>query len=264
GGNPLFVEEVIRSLLERGVLIRANGSVRWAGNAVVELPASVQDIMRARIDRLEDPVKRTVQMAAVIGREFGLRLITRLSEMAAEVERYLETLKHLEFIQEKRFFPEIEYAFKHAVVQDVAYATLLAQRRQALHGAIGDALEELYADRLDEQAAILAYHYARSAHSDKAGTYALRAGDRAARLYARAEATSYYTEAVAIARVLPDSREARGVQIDALVRLAGVAQTRQDVERDQRNLAEAQTLAEGLGDDRRLAQVLYWRGRVQY
>src|SRR5262249_44034745 len=115
GGNPLFVEEVIRSLLERGVLIRANGAVRWAGHAVVELPASVQDIMRARIDRLEDPVKRTVQTAAVIGREFGLRLITRLSEMATEVEQYLETLKHLEFIQEKRFFPEIEYAFKHAV-----------------------------------------------------------------------------------------------------------------------------------------------------
>ena len=85
--------------------MRRHGSLHWAGNAVIEFPATVQDIMQARIDRLEEPVKRTVQTAAVIGREFGLRLLTQLSDMAAEVEHYLDTLKHQELIYEKRFSP---------------------------------------------------------------------------------------------------------------------------------------------------------------
>ena len=142
--------------------MRRHGSLHWAGNAVIEFPATVQDIMRARIDRLEEPVKRTVQTAAVIGREFGLRLLTQLSDMAAEVEHYLDTLKHQELIYEKRFFPELEYIFKHAVIQDMAYQSLLTQRRQQLHGAIGRAIEELDADRVEEHAAILAYHRARA------------------------------------------------------------------------------------------------------
>jgi predicted ATPase len=154
GGNPLFIEEVTHSLLESGILVRHNGSLHWAGDAVIEVPTTVQDIMRARIDRLEEPVKRTVQTAAVIGREFGLRLLTRLSDMATEVENYLETLKHQELIHETRFFPELEYIFKHAVVQDVAYQSLLMQRRQQLHGAIGRAIEDVYADRVEEHAAI--------------------------------------------------------------------------------------------------------------
>src|SRR5262249_59736155 len=114
GGNPLFIEEVTHSLLERGILVRRHDSFQWAGDAVIEFPATVQDIMRARIDRLEEPVKRTVQTAAVIGREFGLRLLTRLSDMAAEGGHYLETLKHQEVIHQKNFFPRSAYIFKHA------------------------------------------------------------------------------------------------------------------------------------------------------
>src|SRR5262249_15798476 len=170
-----------------------------AGDAVIEFPATVQDIMRARIDRLEEPVKRTVQTAAVIGREFGLRLLTRLSDMAAGVENYLGTLKAQELDPEKSFFPELEYIFKHAVIQDVAYQSLLTQRRQQLHGAIGRAIEELDVDRVEEHAAILAYHYARSTQRDKAVAYSLRAGDRATRLYAHAEATTHYMQALTLA-----------------------------------------------------------------
>jgi class 3 adenylate cyclase/tetratricopeptide (TPR) repeat protein len=264
GGNPLFIEEVTHSLLERGILVRRNGGLSWRGDAVVEFPTTVQDIMRARIDRLEEPVKRTVQTAAVIGREFGLRLLTRLSDMAAEVEHYLETLKHQELIHEKRFFPELEYIFKHAVIQDVAYQSLLTQRRQQLHSAIGRAIEELDADRVEEHAAILAYHYARSEQREKAMAYSLRAGDRATRLYAHAEATTYYAQALAIARALPALPEAQRAQIDATLKLAAVGATRQDMERDRENLEQARTLAEALGDDARLAQVLYWLGRLCY
>jgi len=264
GGNPLFIEEVTHSLLESGILVHHNGSLHWAGDAVIEVPTTVQDIMRARIDRLEEPVKRTVQTAAVIGREFGLRLLTRLSDMAAEVEHYVETLKHQELIHETRFFPELEYMFKHAVVQDVAYQSLLMQRRQQLHGAIGRAIEDLYADRVEEHAAILAYHYARSEQREKAVAYSLRAGDRATRLYAHAEATTHYTQALALARALPASPEAQRAQIDAILKLAAVGATRQDMERDRENLEQAHTLAQALGDDARLAQVLYWLGRLCY
>jgi class 3 adenylate cyclase/tetratricopeptide (TPR) repeat protein len=263
-GNPLFVEEITASLRERGILKRQNGEILWAGAAPVEFPATIQDIIRARIDRLDEPVKRTVQAAAVIGREFGLRLLTRISEVAAEVDRYLDTLTHAELIHETRFFPELEYMFKHAVTQDVAYQSLLAQRRKDLHGAIGHAIEDLHADRLGEHASILAYHYARSARLDKAIEYALLAGDQAARLYANAEASTYYKLALATAQALPPSPQTHCAEIDAALKLAAVGMTRQDIERDQKNVARARVLAERVRDDRRLAQVLYWLGRLQY
>jgi class 3 adenylate cyclase/tetratricopeptide (TPR) repeat protein len=263
-GNPLFVEEITTSLQERGALVRTNGGVTWAGQAAVEFPTTIQDIIQARLDRLEDPVKRTVQMAAVIGREFGLALLTHVSEISGELEGYLEKLTHLEVIHEKRFFPEVEYAFKHAVIQDVAYQSLLLQRRKDLHAAIGAAIEELYAARLDEVAAVLVYHYARSERLERAVKYAILAGDRAARLFANTEATTYYEQALALARRLEASSESRRAQIDATLKLAAVGVTRQDLERDRANLESAQHLARELDDEPRLAKVLYWLGRIHY
>src|SRR5262249_30177545 len=156
-----------------------------------------------------------------------------------EVQHYLDTLKHLEFIHERRFFPELEFIFKHAVTQDVAYQSLLALRRKELHGSIGRAMEDLYGDRLEEQATILAYHYARSDRQDKAIEYALLAGDCAARLYANAEARTYYEDALSAARALPTSAEAYRWLIDASLKLAAVALTRQDIEQDRINLEQA-------------------------
>jgi predicted ATPase len=263
-GNPLFVEELTAALLERGLLTRTEGRIPPAEVRELEIPATIQDIIRARIDRLEEPVKRTVQTAAVIGREFGLRLLARISEMAEEVQRYLDTLKHLELIHETRVFPELEYIFKHAVTQDVAYQSLLGQRRRELHGAIGRAMEELYADRLEEQAAILTYHYARSTCEDKAIEYALLAGDRAARLYATAEARAYYEQAHITAHAQAPSPEARRLEIDTILKLPTVAVTRQHFEGDLQSLEHALALAERLDDRPRLSRVLYWLGRIQY
>ena len=263
-GNPLFVEEVTRSLQERGLLVRTDGEIRWARDAVVELPTTVQDIIRARIDGLEEPVKRMVQTAAVIGREFGHRLLVRISEMAAEAQHYVETLKRLELIHEKRFFPELEYIFKHAVTQDVAYQSLLTQRRTELHGIIGEAIEDLYADRLDELAAILAYHYARSDRHEKAVEYALRAGDKAAKLFANAEATTYYEEALKILVDLSATTRRDELRVDATIKLASVSTARQHFERDLTNLDAAHAVARRLDDRRRTAQVLYWIARTHY
>jgi class 3 adenylate cyclase/tetratricopeptide (TPR) repeat protein len=263
-GNPLFLEEITSALLERGILIRRNGGYRWAGKRFLEAPASVRDIILARIDNLEESVKRTVQQASVIGREFGLRLLTRVATKAEEVPDSLNTLRHLELIRERQFFPELEYIFKHAIVQDVAYDSLLLERRRQLHGAIAAAIEELYADRLAEQAAILTYHYSRSNAQRKAIEYALLAGDHAARLYANSEATSHYERALEAARALPDSVDKCSLEIDGMLKLAAVGVTRQDIERDQANLESARRLAEDLRDEARLARVLYWLGRTRY
>ena len=263
-GNPLFIEEVTQALMERGLLTHENGGITWTSDAAVAFPDTIQDIMRARIDRLQEPVKRTVQTAAVIGREFALRLLTRISERPNEVPRDLGTLTQAELVHEARLFPELAYRFKHAVIQDVAYESLLVQRRQALHGAIGQVIEELWDDHLEEQASVLTYHYSRSLHPDKAVAYALLAGDRAARLYARTEATTYYIQALTIARALAPSPETHRAQIDAIVKLAAVGMTGQDIERDRHHLEQAHALAEALADEHRLTQVLYWQGRIQY
>ncbi|MGH7331223.1 MAG: ATP-binding protein [Candidatus Rokuibacteriota bacterium] len=263
-GNPLFVEAIITSLRERALLVRQDEGFSWAPGAMVDFPGTLHDIIRARLDRLDEPLKRTVQTAAVIGRQFGLHLLTRVSAMAEEIESYLASLKHLEFVHEVRFFPEHEYMFKHAVIQDAAYQSLLSQRRKALHGAIGRAIEDIYAAHLEEYAAVLAYQYARSDQPDRAFRYALLAGDRAARVCANVEATAHYAQGLAAARALPRSLETQRWEIDAILKLAAVGTTRQDSERNRENLVAARALAEQLADQGRLASVLYWVGRIEY
>jgi class 3 adenylate cyclase/tetratricopeptide (TPR) repeat protein len=263
-GNPLFIEEIAQSLLERRIVVRQNGRIAWAGPPLVELPGTVLDIIRARIDRLPEPVKRTLLTAAVIGRRFGRGLLARLAETSQTVTAHLKTLKQLGIVYETQLLPDVEYAFRHAVIQEVAYDSLLLQRRTELHGAIGATLEELYADRLEEHAAVLAHHYGRSESLEKAVGYSLLAGDRAVRLYANAEARTYYEQALSIARTLPASPRAQQAQVDSALKLATVAMTRQDLERARQGLEWARPVAEALPDESRLARVLYWLGRIHY
>ena len=263
-GNPLFIEELTQTLLERSLLIRENGHVRLGSEAALEWPATIQDIIRARVDRLEDPVKDTLRMAAVIGREFEFRLLARVSSEPAEIAGHLEALKRLDVIHESRFFPQLEYRFKHAIIQDVIYKSLLVPRRQTLHGVVGQSIEELCADQLEEQSVVLAYHYSLSDHQDHAIKYALLAGDRAARVYASAEAARYYEQALELTRALTASPERQRAEIDACIKHAQVGTTRQDIERSRKNMVAARALAEQLADQPRLARVLYWMGRVEY
>ncbi len=262
GGNPAFIEEVLQALLQRGLLVRQGNSLLWTGDTEIEFPATLQDLARARIDQLEESVKRTLQTAAVIGREFSSRLLSRLCEDS--VQPHVETLRQLALIYEARTFPELTYGFKHAVTQDVAYHSLLLQRRQELHGAIGQAIEDLYADRLEEQAAILAYHYAQSARHDKTLQYTMFAGDKATQLYAPTEAANYYVQALATIRLLPPTPETQRAQIDASLKLATVDVSGQHMTRDQANLEQARILSETLDDASRTAQVQYWLGRIHY
>src|SRR5215510_4009877 len=205
-GNPFFVEEVVKSLLEVGTLRRAaDGYVLAKRLNEIFVPNTIQDVIMARIDRLEEAPKRTLQLASVIGREFTRRLLDRIAEMRARTEELLQELKAIELIYEKSVFPELAYMFKHALTHEVAYNSLLVQRRKALHSLIALAIEELYAERLAEQYEVLAYHFSRGEEWAKALEYLLKAAEKAAQAFATREAITLYDQALEVAGHLGDA-----------------------------------------------------------
>ncbi len=204
-GVPLFVEEVTKTLLDLGVLRRENGGYRMAkGVAEVSVPDTIQGIIMARLDRLGEDGKRTVQLASVIGRQFLRRLLERIAGVAGPLEGLLQELKALEIIYEQGLLPEPAYVFKHAVIQDVAYGSLLVQRRKELHRAVGFSIEELYADRLADHYEELAHHFWNGDQWDKAFEYLVRSGNKAKDAYANQVALDFYRKALdAAPRVSP-------------------------------------------------------------
>jgi class 3 adenylate cyclase/tetratricopeptide (TPR) repeat protein len=204
-GNPFYLEEVTRSFVDAGILARSgDGYVLSRPVTPQDVPDTVQGVIMARIDRLTETRKRTIQTAAVIGREFGAHLLGRIADIQGRLEDSLAELRTLEFIYEKTLFPDLEYVFKHALVQDVAYGSLLKPRRRSLHELVGRATEELYADRLDDHVAELAHHFAQGEVWAKAFDYARRAADRARAIFANREAIHFYTQALdAAARMDP-------------------------------------------------------------
>jgi class 3 adenylate cyclase/tetratricopeptide (TPR) repeat protein len=264
-GNPLFIEEACYSLLESGAISVADRTlVLHQSLDQLLLPDTVQAVIRARLDRLDDAAKDVVGRAAVIGRVFNQRVLARIYRGRTPLEESLETLQAQEIIQQTQILPEPEYSFRHVLTREVAYDTLLFQQRKQLHEAVGIAIEELYPKRLEENASILFHHFARSPRADKAVQYALLAGERASRLFANVEAARYFNDALIIAKSLPISDQSQRWQIDAILGQAAVGAAPGDIERDRKNLEHVCTLSEQLGDRRRLAQALYWLGRTHY
>jgi len=204
-GVPLFVEEMTKSLVDLGFLARENGHYRVT-KALEDLsvPNTMQDIIMARLDRLGSDGKRTVQLASVIGRQFVVRLLERVAGLTGKLQGLLAELKALEIIYEQGLLAEPGYVFKHAVIQDVAYSSLLVQSRKDLHRAVGEAIEELYRDRLTEHFAELAHHFTRGEDWSKALRYSTLAGDQAAQVFANVEAKKHYFSALdAAAKLSP-------------------------------------------------------------
>ena len=196
-GNPFFVEEVVKSLLEVGALRRAGDSYTLAKPIdEIFVPDTIQDVIMARIDRLQEAPKRTLQFASVIGREFTHRLLERIADIQVRTEELLQELKIIELIYEKSAFPELAYMFKHALTHEVAYNSLLVQRRKELHRLIGLAIEELYTDRLAEHYEVLAYHFSKGEEWGKALEYLRKAAEKAAQSFAIREAVALYDEAM--------------------------------------------------------------------
>jgi class 3 adenylate cyclase/tetratricopeptide (TPR) repeat protein len=199
-GNPFFIEEVIRGLIAEGTLVKdaRDGSWRLARPvAALALPDTIQGVIVARLDRLEEGVKSVLKLAAVIGRSFFLRILQAIAEASNAVDSSLAELEHTELIRVRQQVPELEYIFKHALVQEAAYGSILAERRRAIHRSVAKAIERLFADRLEEFTSLLAYHYALAEDWEKAQAYLFKAGDQAGRMAADAEALEHYRQAEA-------------------------------------------------------------------
>jgi predicted ATPase/class 3 adenylate cyclase len=255
-GNPLFMEELTRSLFDQGFIQRQNGHyILIVKPADIQVPDTVQGIIAARMDRLEESLKQTMQVASVIGREFGLRLLQAVTGRGEEVKSHLADLQGLELVYQKSLFPEPEYIFKHALTQDVAYNSLLHRRRQELHQRIGDAAEAIYADRLEESYETLAYHYSKAENAEKAYQYLKLSGDKAARRYSSREAFRFYREAIRVLDGMPqtDDNKRRGIEVRIAANLPMLALAYP--EDSLQVLREGERLARELADERGLAQI---------
>jgi predicted ATPase len=209
-GVPLFIEEVTKTLLDLGVLQRENGAYRLVKSlSEVSVPETIQGIIMAPLDRLGDEGKRTVQLASVIGRQFLVRLLARVAGLSERLEGLLRELQALEIIYEQGLVPEPAYIFKHAVIQDVAYNSLLIQRRKALHRAVGEAIEELYPDRLEEHYTELAHHFSQGEVWDKAFFYWRHAGARAFARSALRKAMACFEQALTALHHVPENQAQR-------------------------------------------------------
>jgi predicted ATPase/class 3 adenylate cyclase len=213
-GNPFFIEELVQALFDEGVLVR-NGRVK-VGRPVsqVRLPPTAQAVLAARIDRLPAEQKELLQTLAVVGREFPLGLIRRVVQLSeVELDRMLGNLQLVEFIYEQPAFPEAEYAFKHALTQEVAYNSVLTERRKLLHERTAAAIESIYADRLDDHLSELARHFRRSDNAFKAVQYLRLAGEQAARRSSAREAIAYLREALDRIKLLPAENERDRIEL---------------------------------------------------
>ncbi|MCK5097553.1 MAG: AAA family ATPase, partial [Desulfobacteraceae bacterium] len=217
-GNPLFIEEFIHTLVENGSIEKKEDQYALIGNPEnIKVPDTIQGIIAARLDRLEDNLKRTMQVASVIGRDFAFRILQTIIGMKNELKSNLLNLQGLEFIYEKNLFPELEYIFKHALTQEVAYNSLLQKRRKEIHKKIGEAIEELYPERLEEFYEMLAYHYCKSNSIDKAIYYSKLSALKAVNSYSHWGAYKFYKEVYNALRLKPDSLENKREKYEILL-----------------------------------------------
>jgi len=249
GGNPLFVEELTHSLVENGSIQKKDDHFVLARKpSEIEVPDTIQGIIAARMDRIEDNLKRIMQAASVIGREFAYRILQSIMGMSEELKASLLNLQGLEFIYEKQLFPDLEYIFKHALTQEVAYSSLLLKRRKEIHEKIGQAIEELYSERLEEYYELLGYHYTRSENREKAIEYLHLSNQKAAKAYAIEAARAHFDDAMRLLDAIPDSEANRERRVSLLINQAVVFEQLNELQEYYEILRRYETMAVGLGN----------------
>jgi tetratricopeptide (TPR) repeat protein len=263
-GNPFFLEESVRTLVEMGVLMGTPGAYRLAKPLQgMQIPATVQAVLAARIDRLPPEDKRLLQTAAVVGTDVPFALLRAIADVPEEaLHRGLAHLQTAEFLYETRLFPELEYTFKHALTHEVTYSSLLLERRRGLHARLVEALEALTPERVAEQVERLAYHALRGEVWDKAVTYCQQAGARAIDRAAFREAVAAFEQALQALAHLPEDSDIRGLAIGLRLALDGPLTPLGENRRRLTLLGEAEALARALNDRARLGQVLARMGHV--
>jgi tetratricopeptide (TPR) repeat protein len=248
-GNPFFVEELTMSLLESGDLVRENGGYAMARQAeALQLPTTVQGVLLARIDRLDDDLKQLLQMASAIGRVFTAPVLAEMTEHRSDLEDMLLQLEELEFIYPTTLAPKGEYSFKHVLTQQAVYDALLRSKRETLHERVGRALETVYSDQLEAFAEVLAYHYGRSPNADKAVEYLDRANRKATRMNAMAEAKADFVEGMRLLDALPDTETNRRRRVALLVNQVLVFARLFQLVEHYADLTRFEPVAAGLGD----------------
>jgi class 3 adenylate cyclase/tetratricopeptide (TPR) repeat protein len=207
GGNPFFIEEVVRTLIDNGVLAPeeqvVNGVAQrvWRAtraSADFAIPDNLQSLLAARMDRLEESTRGTLQLASVIGRSFYHRVLQAVDEASHELDKHLSTLLRMELIREAARVPEVEYAFRNPLTQEAVYKTILIKRRRAFHQRVGEAMEAIYGDRLNGLFSLLAYHFALAHQNEKAIDYYRKAAQQAVALFAYDDAIQNLRAALAL------------------------------------------------------------------
>ncbi|MDP6455016.1 MAG: adenylate/guanylate cyclase domain-containing protein [SAR202 cluster bacterium] len=209
-GNPFFVEEVVRSLIDSGAVYRDEDAGIWrAGQEIanIEIPDNLQGLITARMDRLDPDARRAMQMASVIGRNFQRSVLEAVWDSDASLDRQLSTLQRAGLVIETARTPEREYAFRHELTRDAAYASVLRRRRRQFHRGVANAMEELLEDRIEEQAHRLAHHFSEAMDKERGLKYSTIAGDHALRMYANSEAADHYRRAMDLAKTMDASSE---------------------------------------------------------
>src|SRR5262249_33274038 len=215
-GNPFFLEESVRTLVETGALVGERGAQRLVQPMEsTQVPATVQALLAARIDRLAPEEEWLLQAAAVVGKDVPYALLRAIAgEPEERLRQRLDTLQAAEFLYETSLFPELEYTFKHALTHEVAYGSLLQERRRGLHARIVAAIETLYPDRLAEHVERLGYHARRGELWARAVGYLRQAGQRAEARSAYREAAAYFEQALEALGHVPASRDTQELGID--------------------------------------------------
>jgi class 3 adenylate cyclase/tetratricopeptide (TPR) repeat protein len=262
GGNPFFLEESVQTLVETDVLVGEPGAYHLAqALPTIQVPATVQAVMAARLDRLPPEEKRLLQVAAVIGMEVPFLLLQSVAALSEEaLRRSLTHLQTTEFLYEARLFPELEYTFKHALLHDVAYMSLLERQRRVYHAAVGHSLEILYAGRTDEVVELLAYHFGRSTEDEDAVDYAILAADKAQQRWANTETLAHLEVARQRLETMPDTASNRLRRIDTVLKQGEVKFALGRHVEHIESLNGIRTLVDEIADPRRRATWYYWMG----
>lgn len=265
-GNPFYLEEVINSLTETGVLIHENNQLTLTRPiAESDVPSTVQGVIAARLDRLGREMKLVLQEASVIGREFGCDILKRISRIREDIDGYLQGLERVDIIRAMSLNPELEYMFKHALTQEVIYTGLLKKERQEIHERIGMVMEQMFADRLSEFYETLAFHFKQGHSVLKAVHYLMKSGEKSLNRFAVEQAHSYFQEAF---QLLPDKhdqrKEEREILIDLLITWGNVIYYRGGFIEYEELLTTHEQLAVSLEDNARLGMFYAWFGWAKF
>jgi predicted ATPase len=263
GGNPFFLEELCHSLQEAGMLRVVGGHGRLEGaTGELHLPTTIQGVIRTRLDRLQPATREVVRSAAVLGREFTYPLLERLGHDRYALERSLDTLKQLGILQQLRVVPERTFRFKHALMQEVAYDTLLQHRRRVLHGQAGRAMEALFAGQADDHAGRLAYHFSRAEEWLQAVRHGRTAAERERALSEFQDALSTLEAVAGWIAHLPQDADRRQLEIETLLQQEELCETLGMRRRQQEILDRLAELVQSTSDPRLLIEVRRRRGDV--